>query len=177
MADPIKVTATINGKPVDVFVNSLDRFGEVAARAVDRAMQAYLENISGKVRRSTYRAAGLVSRSGDLLRSVGSRGAKGIFGVTTRATGKGFEVTGEIGSRLIYAWVQEHGMTIRAKRAPWLLFPILAPGGGLKVTGWARAKVVTIPARPFLEPAIEQSKAAGALLFREAYQKAMTEVT
>lgn len=176
MADPIEVKATINGKPVSAFVDGLDDFGKTAARAIDRAMQVHLELISATVRKSTYRTAGLKVRTGDLIRSVGARGGKGIFGTRVRATSKGFEVTGEIGSRLIYAAVQEKGMTIEAKRGPWLVFPILAAGGGTVVTGWARAKKVTIPARPYLEPAVEQSKARGAVLFREAYQRAMAEV-
>lgn len=177
MGDPIKVEATINGQPVTAWVKGLDDFGKTAARAIDRAMQVHLELISGTVRRSTYSGAGLKVRTGDLIRSIGARTGKGIFGTTVRATSKGFEVKGEIGSRLIYAAVQEKGMTIEAKRAPFLTFPILAPGGGTQVVGWARARRVTIPARPYLEPAVNQSKARGAVLFREAYQRAMAEVT
>lgn len=53
-------------------------------------------------------------------------------------------------SSLIYAAIQEYGATIRARRAPYLVFQV----GGQ----WVRVRQVTIPPRPHWRPAIEESK-------------------
>jgi len=57
------------------------------------------------------------------------------------------EITGIVGSNMIYAPVHEFGAVIRAKNAPFLRF---------QVNGhWVSVKEVTIPARPFLAPAVD----------------------
>lgn len=56
---------------------------------------------------------------------------------------------GRIGSNLIYAPVMEFGALIKARRAKYLTF---------KVDGqWRKVKQVTIPARPFFYPTIEEN--------------------
>lgn len=52
-----------------------------------------------------------------------------------------------------YAKVHEFGMTIKAKNGPNLIFPVGFPGG----FAIARVPSVTIPARPFLRPALDDT--------------------
>ncbi len=74
--------------------------------------------------------------SGDLRRSVGYRK-------------EGDAVI--IGTNLPYAPVHEFGATIRATKAKFLRFKT-------RDGDWFSKKSVTIPARPFLRPALEESK-------------------
>lgn len=57
----------------------------------------------------------------------------------------------EVGSNLPYAAVHEFGATIRAKSVRGLVFKVMG-------VGWRRAQQVTIPARPFLAPALRDAE-------------------
>jgi phage virion morphogenesis protein len=78
--------------------------------------------------------APLKLRSGQPLRDTGHLAGKAR---TTRYDA----VEAIIGTNLLYAPVHQYGATIKAKNAPFLLFPT--------PTGWAKRKSVKIPARPF----------------------------
>lgn len=56
-----------------------------------------------------------------------------------------------VGTNLEYAAIHEFGGTIEAKNAPRLVFQV-APGE------WRTAQSVTIPARPYMRPAADQSR-------------------
>lgn len=61
---------------------------------------------------------------------------------------RGSTVIGRFGADSPYARIHERGGVIRAKAAEYLKF--IVPG-----VGWRQVKQVTMPARPFLEPAVE----------------------
>lgn len=70
--------------------------------------------------------------------------------ITSRVKIEGDRVTGVLGSNVIYARIHELGGIIRARNAKALVFKI--PG-----VGWRQAQSVTIPARPYLRPAITRN--------------------
>ena len=90
------------------------------------------------------------------LGRVSGRLAGSIVG---RVETEGNEVVGLVGTKVIYARIHEFGGTIRAKRAPFLVFK-LADGT------FRRVKSVTIPARPYLQPAIKWARPRIAQLLR-----------
>lgn len=63
---------------------------------------------------------------------------------------EGNKVVGRIGTNVIYGRIHELGGVIKPRQAQYLRFNI--PG-----VGWRMAKSVTIPARPYLRPALEDS--------------------
>jgi hypothetical protein len=144
---------TINGLPPRDWQA---RFSRRAQRKIGDSLRASIErvllNIERLVKTSTYAASGLRTRTGHLKRNIGS-GPQGVRRVSApRRFGSKIRVTGLIGSRVIYAGVQEHGATIVARNAPRLVFEI--PGVGVRT-----AKSVTIPARPYLGPATRRVRA------------------
>ena len=77
-------------------------------------------------------AGGLHVRSGHLRRSI---------------TSKSEGLQGWLGSNVVYAATHEFGATIKAKNSKYLKFKT--------EHGWVSKKQVTIPARPFLMPVID----------------------
>jgi len=63
---------------------------------------------------------------------------------------EGNKVVGRIGTNVIYGRIHELGGVIKPRQAQSLRFNI--PG-----VGWRMAKSVTIPARPYLRPALEDN--------------------
>lgn len=61
------------------------------------------------------------------------------------------QISWSVGSRLVYARIQELGGIIRVKSAPWLVWKD-------ENGGWHRAKMVILPARPYLRPAVDDHK-------------------
>jgi phage gpG-like protein len=59
------------------------------------------------------------------------------------------EIVAELNTDVKYGAIHEYGGVIKAKHAPYLKFTV----GGR----WVQVKQVTIPARPFLAPAIENN--------------------
>ena len=85
----------------------------------------------------------------------------------SKPTKEGDDYITRIGTNLIYARIHEYGGIIRAKNKPFLCFQVPTGsvifskrGGMLKrprtMWQWVRVKEVTIPARPFIRPAIEE---------------------
>lgn len=58
-----------------------------------------------------------------------------------------------VGTDLIYARIQEYGGTIYAKGGGWLVFQ--TDDGQ-----WHKVKSVTLPARPYMRPALDSSRTA-----------------
>lgn len=56
-----------------------------------------------------------------------------------------------VGTNLVYAAIQEYGGTVTTQKAPWLKFK-------LKDGTWRQVKTVTIPAHPYLRPALDEKK-------------------
>ncbi len=63
---------------------------------------------------------------------------------------EGNTIVGYYGSKVPYAAIHEYGGTIKAKNAPYLVFK-LGPF-------WYKKKQVTIPARPYLNPALKDAQ-------------------
>ena len=88
--------------------------------------------------------------------------------ITMQFSGSGRGSSAEIGTNLKYAAIHEFGGTIHAKRGPYLWFKMQtasrirsSSGKSLKrpqgIFSWVRTPQVTIPARPYMQPAFEQS--------------------
>lgn len=108
---------------------------------------------------------GVTNRSGGLR--VRSGRLRGSIQGNVKKTGAGADVLlsagGGAGRGIVkYARIHEHGGTITAKRAKYLTFPVSADaftgagvsrGAGGSV--WRSVKSVKIPARPYMQPALE----------------------
>jgi hypothetical protein len=136
----------------------------------DKKMQA-LFRLEGGTKKALTGAMGLTVKraqqnvTNSILR-VGTGHLKRNIGGQVKADGKGwFEVsigTGNLIGRteVIYASVHEFGAVIRAKRAPYLWFPIggVGPWRGKSAKRWVKVKQVTIPARHWLSRSIQESE-------------------
>lgn len=91
-------------------------------------------------------------RSGDLARSINYKV-------------KGNRVV--IGTNLKYGRIHEFGGTIKAKNSPFLVFRI-----GKQ---WISVKQVVIPDRPFLRPALADSKGAALSIIQRLANEALRE--
>ena len=74
---------------------------------------------------------------------------------------------GVIGSTLPYARIHEQGGVIVPKKAKWLVFKT--------ADGWRTAMKVTIPARPFLAPALKDARPAVLSIIRRLTNEAIAE--
>lgn len=145
---------TINGLKPSQWGRAFSRkMNRNIAEAMHAGVEKVLFSIERLVKTQTYGASGLHVRSGHLRRNIGS-GPQGVRKVERpRRFGPAIRTSGLIGSRVKYAGVHEKGATIKAKNAPRLVFKI--PGVGVRT-----AKQVTIPARPYLGPAVKRVRAA-----------------
>jgi phage gpG-like protein len=107
-------------------------FKEALLKGVKRAV-LYAE---GQAKKSFGKVGNLKARTGHLRRSIKSS-------VTDRYK----EIVGSLYSDVIYSAIHEYGGTITAKSSPYLKFTVAGR--------WVQIKSVTIPARPYLGPAIE----------------------
>lgn len=89
--------------------------------------------------------------TGSLLRSL-------------RVDRRGLPFAVEIGSDLVYAPVHEFGATIRPRKAEYLHFKT-------RDGAWVRTKEVTIPARPFLQPALDDATPEFEQIFAKAIRR------
>ena len=71
--------------------------------------------------------------------------------ITNEVKSESGEIVGRIGSNVVYAAIQEYGGVIRARNKPYLHFKT-------KDGKWHKVKSVTIPAQPYLRPAILDNK-------------------
>lgn len=131
----------------------LERFRMGVIARVARMLQLIGQEVAGQSKEKYLTGRpGLNRVSGDLARSV-------TYVV------KGNRVV--IGSNLRYARIHELGGVIRAKTAPLLTFKI----GGK----WISKLQVTIPARPFLTPALNDSKGPAKTIVHRLVDEALRE--
>lgn len=77
------------------------------------------------------------------------------------------ELSGEVGTNLIYAPVHEFGATIHAKNFPYLHFKVGAKGIRGKEGGeWVMVKQVTIPPRPYFKPTFKENLSKIKMIFK-----------
>ena len=77
-------------------------------------------------------------------------------------------VVGVVGSKLVYARIQEEGGVIRAKNKPFLVFQV---GGN-----WVQVKQVTIPASPYMKPAAVAARPKFAKFMGAAVESSLDDV-
>ncbi len=98
---------------------------------------------------------------------ISRRGQGGLLGsIFYRTAEAGEKVIGIAGTAQVYARVHEEGATITAKRAKYLRFQVAGR--------WVMKRSVTIPARPYLRPAME---AAGKEFVRDFPPRVIAEVS
>lgn len=114
------------------------------------AFRNMVDDVQRRAQENTARGRpGLIARSGALRRSI----KKGPY----RQFGPNQNGEQQVYSDLRYARVQEEGATIRPRSKPFLVFRIHRPTDTSQATGpWVRARQVTIPPRPFLNPAAQR---------------------
>ncbi|MDE2101877.1 MAG: phage virion morphogenesis protein [Patescibacteria group bacterium] len=77
------------------------------------------------------------------------------------------EIRGDVFTNLIYAKVHEYGKTITAKNVPFLKF---------QVDGrWVQKRQVTIPARPYMAPALREQAPAIITRLEAAIEETLSE--
>jgi phage gpG-like protein len=136
----------------DKKMQALFRMEGATKKALTAAMASTVRRAQQNVTNSILRV-----QTGHLKRNIGGQ---------VKETTKGFfEVgigTGNLVGRtqVIYASVHEFGATIRAKRFPYLCFPIsgVGPWRGKSAKRWVKVKQVTIPARHWLSRSIQESE-------------------
>ena len=151
---------TIDRRQIDSLINKLSAISR--EDVLKDAMQAAGHNLAAwiKMNRLTGpRPQFLGVKTGNLRASIAAS--------PTERAGKDY-IT-RIGTNVIYAPIHEYGGVIRAKAGGYLAFQIenvrttsKRTGGPLKHyavdSNWVRVKQVTIPARPFMRPAIEDKQ-------------------
>lgn len=112
--------------------------------SIEGAMEKIVEEVRG---RAVFYTTG--SRKSNPDNRLGRKTGKLASSIATRVKKSGDSVVGEVFVQsLVYARIHEFGGVILPRRAPFLVFS--ADGGGLVFT-----KKVTIPARPYLAPALD----------------------
>jgi phage gpG-like protein len=129
----------------------LEAIGERAEQAEEKVLLDAGALIAGEAKRNV-RGGGsrLNVRTGRLSRSL-----------TAVRIGRGRVA---VGTNVIYAPVHEFGATITAKNAPYLRFQYPRRSGQ-----WHSVRSVTIPARPFLGPALASKRDEAVGLIRKFY--------
>lgn len=127
---------------------SLPTPGDNALRRLERRLPAVLRDsleqsleCSLEVARQTLGSRVRPGGSGQLAASLSSR-----------ASGQGLSLEGELYSELSYAGIQEYGGLIQAQRANYLRFQVEGR--------WVLARRVLVPARPYLTPGAEAAAQA-----------------
>lgn len=122
-------------------------------------------DLDGRAERALVRVAMVVKTQAkanvrDRLNTTGvtSGGLMGSIEYVIR--GKGFDSVARIGPQVVYGAIHEFGGVITPKMAPALVFQT-ADGE------WHTVQSVTIPARPYLRPAVLDGRAAMAKAFAE----------
>lgn len=110
--------------------------------------KAAQRNVSGR----------FTARSGEMERSIAAIVSKKPVGGVIRINKKAQYPKG----------IHERGGTITAKRKPWLVFQINGQ--------WVKRKTVTIPARPFLGPALESNRKQVAKIIGRVIRRAVFDV-
>ncbi len=115
---------------------ALDQVQEIMERVLDNTAELTMQAALEEARASLNGGQGPQSRSGALESSL-----------DYALEGGGGQAQGWLRSSSIYAPVHEYGAIIQARQAAYLKFQVQGQ--------WAQVRSVTIPARPFLAPALE----------------------
>lgn len=119
---------------LDKFQKSLDRLNGARGAVMKAALQAGLMVLEGQVKQNI-RDVGLID-TGNLLNNWKQEVREDYAALVTDTP---------------YAAIHEYGGTIRARGGGWLTFKT-------KDGAWHRVKEVTMPARPYIRPAIDEHK-------------------
>lgn len=124
-----------------------------------------MDDLDGRAARALKRVAMVVETRAkanvrDRLNTTGTA-VGGLMGSITHVMrGKGFDSVARIGPQVVYGAIHEFGGVITPKSAPALVFQT-ADGE------WHVVQSVTIPARPYLRPAVLDGRAMMADAFAE----------
>lgn len=150
------IAIVIKSKGLDLLPAKLRRFRVGILARINRMLELSGQQVVGESREgylSGPRPKKLGRRSGDLARSVG------------------YKINGDrvvIGSNLRYAPIHEFGGVIVPRKAPRLIFKTLDGA-------WHSASRVVIPARPFLRPALKDSRPAILSIVKAQAEAALRE--
>jgi phage gpG-like protein len=145
-------------------IKMLEEKPKLFRQAISRGFRNGMFWIEAKAKDVFGKTGQIKAKTGHLRRSIKSK-----------VTESKDQLVGIVGSDLIYAPVHEFGATIKAKNSPYLVFNVggkvfgkrkaykkVALGkeayfkpGGIKGGNWVRVRSVTIPARPFIGPAVK----------------------
>ena len=117
-----------------------DKAGKTMPKAVERAMWKCVYMVQRTAKRKVTGGNPLNVRS-EVLRASILPEVKKIHGN---------EYEGRVGTNVIYGKIHEYGATIRAKTGEYMTWP--------GATGWVKAREVRIPARPWLNPSLEENR-------------------
>lgn len=152
MADGLNFRLEVGG-----FEAGLTALMERVAAAAPAAVDAGLHEIERAAKRNASGRPGPNVVTGTLRRSIQVQPARPVGSGTW---------SGSVGPTVVYARIQEQGGTIRPRRGPFLVFR--GEDGGL-----VHVRQVTIPARPYLRPAVEEFRGRGAATLARVLGEAM----
>jgi phage gpG-like protein len=131
----------------------LDRFKripETTGMSVRDTMNALVLHLLGYIKTQKLSGQVLHRRTGQLSRSM-----------TSLVEQDGKEIKGEVSTNIPYAFTHEFGATITPREANYLVF---------QVNGrWVSTKQVTIPARPFMKPSLDENRDEYIKRLRQAF--------
>jgi len=125
-------------------------------KALMKGMKKAILFAEGEAKKSFGKPGNLKVGTGHLRRSIQSKVKDRIKVIVL-----------SLSSNVIYAGIHEYGGVIKAKKGPYLTFKI--------GDRWVKVASVTMPARPFLEPAIEDNLDKMANIITSTVSKEMNE--
>jgi len=133
---------------------------EILARKFKDASQRVPSVIKDKMRTVLF---GLEGKIKDKLSNKVLKVRTGRYrsSITSKIEGAGSDITGKVGTNVVYAPVHEYGATIAPKRRKYLTFQVEGH--------WVSVKAVKIPKRPIWEPTLKESQDKIRSLFRTAF--------
>lgn len=130
----MELEITVNDKSAVVKVEAMaENMFKNLRVGLQHALIHYRDQVVKNITSGKY---GIKTRSGRLRGSL-----------ETDIQGSGLDLKGYVGTNLVYAAIHEFGGTIKAKRAPFLVFQI---GGN-----WIRKKRVEMPERGYMRKTLE----------------------
>jgi len=139
------------------FVSHMDKVRRTLDSAATTALREVGRTVANQAKRNVTgggsAADRLNVRGGDLRASIGSE---------IKTPGLGGTVV--VGAATKYAAIHEFGGVIRAKNKPYLMFQT-------RDGAWHKVKEVRIPARPYLQPAIDDHHDEAAAVFAKTMRQ------
>jgi phage gpG-like protein len=140
------------------FEKVFQKWPEKVMRGLKEGLQNYLYTLEKQAKGIFGRPGALKIKSGRLRSSIKSTKVRNV------GTGT---VSGDVGSNVVYAPVQEFGAKISSKNKKYLMF---------KIEGkWKKKEFVNIPARPFLGMALSNTKTIGRKMVEDAILKELNK--